>query len=57
MMMSKVVEERLLKPALSQRFPLPLPPKQSALHMNPNAALDLEPNETDDHFLLNPVVC
>ncbi|CAD6591677.1 MAG: hypothetical protein ASARMPREDX12_005306 [Alectoria sarmentosa] len=55
MMMSKVAG-RLSRPCLSQRFPLPLPAKQSALHFDPNAALDLEPNETDDHFLLNPVL-
>lgn len=47
---------RLSRPSLSQHFPLPPPPKQSALYIDPNAALDLEPSETDDHFLLNSVL-
>lgn len=47
---------RLSRPSLSQRFPLPLPPKASALSIDPNAALDLGPGETDDHFLLNSVL-
>lgn len=47
---------RLSRPALSQRFPLALPPKSSAAYINPNVALDLRTEETDDEFIFDPVV-
>lgn len=47
---------RLSRPALSQRFPLPLPPKSSTAYINPNVALDLQTGETDDEFIFDPVV-
>ena len=47
---------RLSRPALSQRFPLPLPPKSSTAYINPNVALDLKTRETDDEFIFDPVV-
>ena len=46
----------LSRPALSQRFPLPLPPKSSTAYINPNVALDLKNGETDDEFIFDPVV-